>query len=472
MTLHCNHETSIPVQTIEIARSAFPNGNIYMTLREELGVVFRDEQFQSLYPQRGQPAEAPWRLALITLMQFREGLTDRQAADAVRSRIDWKYVLGLELNDPGFHYSVLCEFRSRLIEAGAEQTLFNTILELCRERGFLTERGKQRTDSTYIIGAVRTMNRIEVAGEALFHALDLLAQIDPIWLKAQIPSEWFERYRQRPTSFHLPKSEKGKLELALQIGEDGQNLLSKIYTDSAPEYLRKLPVIDTMRRIWIQNYYQEEDTIEWREEKDCPPASLRVVSPYDIEVRSSTHGDAFWRGYKVHFTETCDEQTPHLITHVETTLATEQDTTTLPRIHSALERKKLLPIRHFVDAGYPSAELLATSQSRFGIDLYGPVRPDLTWQTQTGQGFTMSQFSIDWDHEKVICPMGRISIQWLHEYGIRGKPFIQARFRKQDCLACSSRAHCTRSASTPRHITLQPTREQQLALQAARERQT
>jgi transposase len=226
--------------------------------------------------------------------------------------------------------------------------------------------------------------------EVLFHALDLLAQVDPIWLNAQIPSEWVERYRQRPTTFRFPKSDKEKLELALQIGGDGRNLLSKIGNASSAEYLRKLPAIETLRRIWIQNYYQEEGMISWREEKDCPPASLRVISPYDLEVRNSTHGDVFWRGYKVHFTETCDEETPHLITDVETTPDTEQETTTLYRIHSALERKQLLPTQHFVDAGYSSAELLSTSQSRYGIDLYGPVRPDITWQTQAEQAIKIS----------------------------------------------------------------------------------
>jgi transposase len=168
MSLQPNKETGIPLQTVEVAHSTFPSGNIYMTLRDELGTIFRDEQFQQLYLQRGQPAEAPWRLALVTLMQFREDLTDRRAADAVRSRIDWKYVLGLELNDPGFHYSILCEYRSRLIQGDDEQVLFDTILDLCRKRGVLKERGKQRTDSTHIVAAVRYMNRVELVGETLF----------------------------------------------------------------------------------------------------------------------------------------------------------------------------------------------------------------------------------------------------------------------------------------------------------------
>ena len=189
----------IPDQTVKIARAAFPNGNIYMRLRKEFETIYSDTQFQALYASRGQPAETPWRLALVTLMQFMEGLTDRQAADAVRGRIDWKYLLGLELDDAGFDYSILCEFRGRLIAGGVEQLLFDTILEICRNRKWIKTRSKQRTDSTHIVAAVRSMNRVELVGEALFHALDIIAQVDPAWLKLQAKAEWFERYSLRFT---------------------------------------------------------------------------------------------------------------------------------------------------------------------------------------------------------------------------------------------------------------------------------
>src|SRR5438105_14947672 len=113
----------VPETTARVARAAFPKGNPYLTLRDMLGTLFRDEDFVDVFPTRGQPAICPWRLALVTLLQFREQLTDRQAAEAVRARIDWKYLLGLELTDPGFDFSVLCESRVRLITAGAEQRL-------------------------------------------------------------------------------------------------------------------------------------------------------------------------------------------------------------------------------------------------------------------------------------------------------------------------------------------------------------
>jgi transposase len=110
---------AIPEQTARVARAAFPNGNLYIRMRDEFGTFFTDALFADLFPTRGQPAHAPWRLALVTLMQFAEGLSDRQAAEAVRSRIDWKYALSLQLEDTGFDSSVLCEFRTRLVEGRA-----------------------------------------------------------------------------------------------------------------------------------------------------------------------------------------------------------------------------------------------------------------------------------------------------------------------------------------------------------------
>ncbi len=106
-----------------------------MRMRDELGTMYQDEAFAYLFSHTGQPAEAPWRLALVTVMQFAEGLSDRQAADAVRGRIDFKYALGLDLSDPGFDHTVLSEFRARLIAGNAEQLLLDTMLTLFKERG-------------------------------------------------------------------------------------------------------------------------------------------------------------------------------------------------------------------------------------------------------------------------------------------------------------------------------------------------
>jgi transposase len=128
MSLHAPLGYAIPEQTIQVARAAFPKGNAYMQMHDTLGPIYTNPDFAALFPKTGQPAEAPAHLALITVMQFAEGLSDAQAADAVRGRIDWKYALALELTDPGFDSSVLCEFRKRLIAGKAELLLFETML--------------------------------------------------------------------------------------------------------------------------------------------------------------------------------------------------------------------------------------------------------------------------------------------------------------------------------------------------------
>src|SRR3712207_1378988 len=174
----------VPDGTARVARAAFPRGNPYVLLRDRLGAVFADAGFADLYPALGQPAYAPWRLALVTLMQFRGGLSDRQAAEAVRARIDWKYLLALDLADAGFDHSVLCEFRGRLLGGDAVDRLLARLLEAAREEGLLKARGRQRTDSTHVLAAIRTLNRVELAAETLRAALNAIAVVAPDWLRA------------------------------------------------------------------------------------------------------------------------------------------------------------------------------------------------------------------------------------------------------------------------------------------------
>lgn len=177
----------VPEETARIARAAFSKSNPYLRLADTLGVIYQDGDFAQLSPFTGQPALAPVRLALTTLLQFAEGLSDRQAAEAVRGRIDWKYLLCLELTDPGFDASVLCEFRARLIAGEAEELLLTKLLSLCQEMGGLKARGRQRTDSTHILAAVRMLNRLERVGETLRAALNEVASGAPDWLRARAP---------------------------------------------------------------------------------------------------------------------------------------------------------------------------------------------------------------------------------------------------------------------------------------------
>jgi transposase len=207
MSLHPQPDYPIPDETRRVAHAAFPDGNLCIRLVTELGNLYRDEQFSGLFPDRGQPALAPARLALASVLQYVEGLSDRQAADAVRSRIDWKYALGLELTDPGFDHTVLSEFRSRLVHNQSERLLLDLLLKRLNERGLIKKRGRQRTDSTHVLAAVRTLNRLERVGETLRAALNQLAVLAPDWLQALAPPEWYQRYGRRVENYHLPKTD-------------------------------------------------------------------------------------------------------------------------------------------------------------------------------------------------------------------------------------------------------------------------
>jgi transposase len=189
MSLHPEDLPAIPEETARVARHLYQKTNRYRILRDELGTLYTDQQFAALYPPTGQSAASPWRLALVLIMQFMENYTDRQAAEAVLSRIDWKYVLSLELTDLGFDASVLTEFRNRIIAGGMEEQLLTTLLQVCRERGLVKARGKQRTDSTHVLAAIRTINRLECVGETLRAALNSLATVTPEWMSAHAPQE-------------------------------------------------------------------------------------------------------------------------------------------------------------------------------------------------------------------------------------------------------------------------------------------
>src|SRR5438105_5200018 len=164
----------VPEETARVARAAFPKGNPYLQLRDTFETLFADAEFADLFSTHGRPAEAPWRLVLVCILPYAEGLSDRQAADAVRRCLDWKYLLALPLTDAGFDASVLCEFRQRLLAGEAAERLLTLLLDRCREQRLLKARGTQRTDSTHVLAAVRVLNRLELVGETLRHALNAL----------------------------------------------------------------------------------------------------------------------------------------------------------------------------------------------------------------------------------------------------------------------------------------------------------
>jgi transposase len=469
MSLNTPIFSVIPEDTTRVAKAAFPKGNHYLLLRDALGPLFTSIDFQHLFSTDGRPAEAPARLALITVLQFAERLSDDQAANAVRSRIDWKYLLALPLDDAGFDASVLSEFRTRLIQGNAEHLLFETLLTTSREYGLLRARGRQRSDSTHVLAAVRALNRLECVGATLRHALNSLAVVVPQWLLAHSDPDWVQRYGPRFLDDRLPESQADREGLATIIGADGQALLTAIDADDTPAWLCNVPAVQTLRQVWIQNYtWARHGTLRWRTSDEIPPARQFIGSPYDLDARYSQKRTTSWVGYNVHLSESCDADLPHLITNVETTLATTAADAVTPTIHAALEQRDLLPTVHLVDTGCIDAELLVESERQYEVDLLGPARGDYHRQAREGQGFAAQNFTIDWEAQQATCPAGRTSLSWTPAVDKRTNQVIKIKFSMRDCQPCIHRRHCTDAKR--RTITVRP-KEQDLALRANRVRQ-
>lgn len=199
-------------------------------------------------------------------------------------------------------------------------------------------------------------------------------------------------------------------------------------------------------------FAREDGDPRWRAKAELPPVGERVQSPYDPEMHYSIKGQLVWYGYKVHVTETCDADTAHLITHVETCPAMQPDMTSTATIHARLAAKGLLPREHFVDSGYVDAAVLASSQRDHGVSLEGPVRGVSSRQTRTGEGYDQSHVTIDWAREQVTCPKGKTSVAWRAGRDAAGHPRIYAQFGRADCSACAARAQCAPPSAARRVV--------------------
>ena len=471
MSLHPTAIAPVPELTAAVARAAFPRGNRYIAMRDTLGTLFTDQDFVDLFSSRGQPAYPPWRLALVTVLQFAEGISDRQAADAVRARLDWKYALGLELTDPGFDFSLLSEFRTRLREGEAEDRLFTKLLTALQERGFLKARGQQRTDSTHVLAAIRTLNRLECIGETMRAALNDVAAAAPIWLREQLDPRWAERYQQRVQEYRLPKSKADRVRHAEVIGTDGFALLAAVYAPAAPPALRTLPAVEVLRRVWIQQFAAPSEPARWRDNAELPPAAALIQSPHDAEAHFGIKRETTWTGYKVHLTESCDAGQPALITNVETTAATLTDNAAVGDIHDHLATRNLLPAHHIVDTGYMDARGMVAAATDHTVELVGPVLADTNWQARQNRGYAAADFTIDWANGVVCCPQGHTSSYWRAHHDHTGHDVVDVRWSWTTCKVCPVLGDCSQKQQGARTLKLRAEAEYR-ALQAARQRQT
>ena len=387
-------------------------------VRDRLGQWLQDEEFAAAFGIRGRPGWSPSRLALVTVLQRAENLTGRPAAEAVRTRIDWQYLLGLPLDDPGFDHTVLAEFRGKVADAGLELVALDALLARLAADGLVKAGGKQRTDSTHVVAAVAALNRLELAGESVRAALEALTAACPAWVAQRIcVPDFARRYGTPVTSWRPPQSQARREELAIAYARDGYALLEAVYDSSSPGWLRELPATDVLRRVLLQNYTRAitggKEVIKRREKEPegggLPPGHARIASPYDTDARWGVKREEFWLGYKLHVTETCDDApactcrpaaagipdrghdkgcahltAPNLVTHVATTDATVTGSQMTSVTHQDLAARNLAPGRHYLDSGYLSAALVVSALTTWGIALIGPLLADTSAQARAG----------------------------------------------------------------------------------------
>jgi hypothetical protein len=426
---------------------------------------------------------------LVTVLQFAEDLTDRQAAAMAVRAIDWKYAIGVELDDPGFDFTVLSKFRARLADHGMERVVFDRLLEHCRAEGLVAAGGKQRTDSTHVISAVRDLNRLELAGESVRAALEALAVAAPAWLAGVVDiAEFAHRYGPRVDGWKMPSSKTKREQLGLVFGQDALRLCRAAWAAGTPVWIREIESVALLRQVLVQTYSIRVDArgreVVSKRDADSdgvPPGSIRLASPYDPDARWSAKGDdLFWMGYKIHLTETCHAPTeaeaeacrripvPNLITDVHTTDATVPDVKATAPIQRRLDEHGLKPAEHYLDSGYPSADLI-TAASKQGISMVTPVLLDHSPQARAAEGFDKTAFTVDWKTRQVRCPAGRTSSA-RNPARQHGQDVIVVKYSVTTCTPCPLNSQCTTARPLRRTLTLRP-RELHDTLAAARTEQ-
>lgn len=433
MSLKIQPPRPMPPETASVGQVLLKEDSPYRLIGEQLYEEFRDEDFADLFPAEGQPGISPTLLAFVTVFQFLEKLSDRQAAESLRMRMDWKYALHLPLAYAGFDYSVLSEFRDRLLRHQAEGRVFEQLVEKFRQLGLIKTRGRQRTDSTAVLTKVRWLSRLELVVESLRLAVGALLKADRTWTEALLPPSWEDRYGERLVTEHL--SEKERQAYEAQIGADGQWLLSHVAGKDGPAGLRDLPEVQVLKTVWAQQFQSAQGQVAFRE-KPAGSGHELISSPHDPQARYSKKHGVAWIGGKLQVTETDDAGYPHLITDIIATRATQTDYKALPAIQARLSRRGCLPAKQYVDNAYMGGTNLAQSAQR-GIDLIGPIYQNVTRQDQLPEGLSIQQFAIDLERGQATCPAG---VQVAPQS--RSPERIRFCFPDEVCAVCPLRPRC------------------------------
>lgn len=433
MTLHVEDRREIPADTAELGQKLLAKDNIYRLIGDRLHDLIRNEDFRDLFSTIGGPAISPVILALVTIFQMMDKLPDRLAALAVAVRIDWKYALHLPLDYPGFHHTNLEHFRQRLVAHHAEYLVFDRLLHKLVDLGLVRRRGKQRTDSSHVLGLVAKLSRLEMVWETLRLSLEAIRQRDERWLERVVPEAFLQKYLVKRSDYTLTEQQIAT-ELR-QAGADGTWWLQQLET--SPAEWQQLPETQTLRTVWQQQFEWDDDG-DYRGPRTKLESHGLISNPHEPEAHYRQKRDTAWLGYMVQVTETAEaKDEPSFITDIGLIDAQGDDRAALPDIQERLAGRDLTPKQQIVDQNYMSGPSLADSQQR-GVELIGK------FQAQCGpEGFKQDDFHIDLLQGQATCPAGQTASKIIRMEKAGGVEY-QVRFG-QACTGCAFRSPCTQA---------------------------
>lgn len=437
MSLQMNWNTEIPADTARVGREILAADDPYRLIGDGVNDFLSLKDFTGMYSELGRGGICPIILSLITVFQFLENIPDRVAARRAVTCIDWKYALHLPLTWIGFNFSDLSNFRRRLLEHSAERLIFEKVLDWVRSMGFLNKHGKQRSDSTHLLGCVERLSRLELVWETLRVTLRAIEATEPEWYAEVIPAAFHEAYVKRHSDWRLSKKEV-KVEMQ-KTGRDGFWLLDHL-NDSTPQSILGLAEVETWRTVWSQQFERQADSqkVQVRPPSGRGKGKDLIVTPHDSDARYSEKRGKDWVGYKLQLTETAeDDVTCQFITDIDAVAATTHDSEVVEDIHERLTARHLKPNEHYVDQAYTSGPNLAGSDG-CGIALLGPVASDTAGKPE---GYRQSDFELDFAAQQATCPQGKVSAVWYERPQPDGFVGAEIQFKTQ-CEGCPVRAQC------------------------------
>ena len=425
----------IPQFTRGVVERMLPADSIFRLLGEEAQEIFDEAAMVEMYHHRGRGALNPVMMSIVLILQYFHNLPDREAADAARMRLDWKYALRQELDWEGFNYASIHYFRKRLLAHGQEYEVFQQVLRYLEETGY-AKSWRIRTDATHIIGNIARLSRLELVCETLRLALVALISADSKWALARLSDAFVNVYGEKRSEYKLSKAQIAKMMQG--AGRDGYLLLEQIEKHGKAEWL-ELEEIKTLAEVLDQQYERsaEGDEDDGKSRLAAPrskPKQAAICSPHDPQARFGVKGQTKWLGWKVHLSETIDSPFP-IIADIGVHSALQTDEAALPEIQDRLAGRGMLPEKQYADRGYTSGKTIEESAAR-GVNLRGNVRED----TRKPPGFRLGDFYIDKANRRAQCPAGKWSASFNHSKQSHVDYLV--RFGKQ-CLKCPFMSQCT-----------------------------